>query len=93
MGKFIYETPTYVVVLAPDGSAVIDETGKYNVDTKGYNVVNRETSVVEHTTMMLAGAIFQCNHFTDTLAGLLAKPEDNVRSINVVDVDSDVILQ
>ena len=82
----LYETEKYFVTECKD---VLGEDGKYG--KTGYAVVNEETGVIEHTTMMLPGAIFQCQHFNDTLKGLLETPEDNVVELSAIDVPDDVV--
>lgn len=72
--KVLFETLKYVVEEA-DGREIVGEDGKYAV-LNGYVVVNRETKVVEHSTVMLPGAIFQCQHFNDTLVSLLSPPDE-----------------
>ena len=58
----------------------------------GYVVINRDTGVIEHSTVMLPGAIFQCQHFNDTLISLLApKDEAEIIDINSLNVPEDVV--
>lgn len=83
----LYTTENYEVVLSLD---VLGEDGNY-AGRIGYAVRNIETGVVEHTTMMLPGAIFQAQHFNDTLKGLLAEPEDNVVPLESIDIPEDVV--
>jgi hypothetical protein len=64
----------YYVVVPAD--KVISEDGKYTVgDTPGqmigYAVENKETGVVEHTSVCLPAVMFQANHFDDMLTSLL----------------------
>ena len=73
--KVLYETEKYVVEEA-NGRSIVGEDGKYTTSHGGYVVVNRETGVVEHSTTMLPGAIFQCMHFNDSLISLLSPPEE-----------------
>ena len=68
-----YKTDKYVVV---DEDNALGEDGKYG--KKGYAVINIETGITEHTTMMLPGAIFQAQHFNDTLESLLAENKEPV---------------
>ena len=84
MSKVLYETESYTVQQV---DVALGEDGKYG--QPGYGVVNKQTDVVEHTSMMLPGAIFQCQHFNDTLESLLAKPEEVVEPVDlrVVDVE------
>ncbi len=83
----LYTTDKYEVVEAEN---VLGEDGKYGTRI-GYAVRNLETGIVEHTTMMLPGAIFQCQHFNDTLKGLLETPDDNVVSLEAIPMPDDVI--
>ena len=93
MEDYIYETSNYYVTRC---SNALGEDGKYGA--KGYAVVNKKTDVVEHTSMMMPGAIFQCQHFSDTLDSLLAaepKLETLAPVVNIdlseVDVPEDVV--
>lgn len=87
----LFETERYIVRKRDNSESIVGEDGKYTMSHQGYVVVNKETGQIEHTTTMLPGAIFQCQHFNDTLAGLLADPEDNVVNLEAVDVPEDVI--
>lgn len=82
-----FSTDKYEVIECDD---VLGEDGKYG--QLGYAVRNKETAVTEHTTMMLPGAIFQCQHFTDTLKSLLA--EDTAPELaaveDIVPADADL---
>lgn len=53
-----------------DNTPIICEDGEYRVRA-GYGVRNLLTGVVEHTTTLLPGAIFQSQHLSATLDGLL----------------------
>ena len=81
----LYNTEKYQVELA-DGRSIIGEDGKYTQSHGGYVVVNKETGVTEHSTTMLPGAIFQCQHFNDTLVDLL-RPADEAEVVNLQSVD------
>ena len=85
----LFETEKYVVELAGD-RPVIGEDGKYGTAAAGYVVINKETGVIEHSTVMLPGAIFQCQHFNDTLISLLADPEEAI-DIEALDVPEDIV--
>ena len=87
--KTLFETEKYIVQKA-GGNKIIGEDGKYT-SRDGYVVVNRETGVVEHTTIMLPGAIFQCQHFNDTLISLLSPPEVETPDLTGMDVPEDVV--
>lgn len=72
----------------------VGEDGKKGSD--GYAVTNKENDVVEHTTTILPGAIFQARHLDDMLVSLIqaADPEkndDGVVSLESV-VDEDPVL-
>lgn len=81
----LYETDKYEVVLAGplSGIPVLGEDGKYG-DNDGYAVVNKETNVVEHTSTMLPGAIYQCMHFNDTLTAQLTPKTIAARGEDIV---------
>ena len=85
----LYETNLYTVVLAgpAQGIPVLGEDGKYG-DNSGYAVVNKDTNVVEHTSTMLPGAIYQCMHFSDTLEAQLkpAKVTEDTAKMALVDM-------
>ena len=84
----LFNTDKYEVRLA-DGELVIGEDGNYT-ERQGYVVINKETGIVEHTTIMLPGAIFQCQHFNDTLVSLLSPPVDTT-DLSEMDVTDDVV--
>ena len=67
----LFDTEKYEVVVHDN---VLDEAGNYGAH--GYAVVNKENKTIEHTTMMLPGAIYQCQHFNDTLIALLAQEKE-----------------
>jgi hypothetical protein len=92
MSNVLYDTEKYEVIRSEDETVVLGEDGKYH-NFPGYAVRNKETTVVEHTTMMLPGAIFQCQHFNDTLVSLLtpAEVEDNVVDLASVQIGEDVV--
>ena len=58
--------------------SVIGEEGKLieGDEVIGYQVCNRVTGVVEHTSTILPGALFQAQHFDNTLRSLTDTPED-----------------
>lgn len=70
MSDTLFETDKYAVEVT---DAALGEDGKYGV--AGYKIINKDTGIVEHTTMMLPAAIFQAQHFSDTLKSLLETPE------------------
>lgn len=72
LNKFNSELKYYTVVTA---DRVIGEEGKYiEGEGVGYAVVNNTTGVVEHTSTILPGVLFQAQHFDSTLKGLLEDP-------------------
>ena len=86
----LFDTEKYEVRFSED-ELVIGEDGAYSARS-GYIVVNKDNGVVEHTTMMLPGAIFQCTHFNDTLISLLAPPVEAPEiDLEAIDVPEDVI--
>lgn len=92
MNPTLYETEKYTVEIA-SGRSIIGEDGKYTKTHGGYVVINRETGIIEHSSTMLPGAIYQCQHFNDTLITLLApEPEDNeLAALGAMDVPEDVV--
>lgn len=54
----------------------LEETGTY-VEGKdvGYGLINKATQVVEHTSVMLPGILWQATHFESTLKSLLDEEE------------------
>ena len=89
MSKVLFDTEKYVVEESGDRQ-IIAEDGKYG-ERAGYVVVNKETGVVEHSTVMLPGAIFQCQHFNDTLVSLLAAPTEDGVDITSMDIPEDIV--
>ena len=86
----LFDTEKYTVEES-NGRPVIGEDGKYSDDTKGYVVLNKETGVIEHSTIMLPGAIFQCQHFNDTLVSLLNPPTEEELDISALNVPEDIV--
>lgn len=87
----LYDTKNYEVQLAANDE-VMAEDGKYDADRKGYVVINKETGVIEHTTMILPQAIYQAQGFSDSLDALL-KADDaaEVVDIGLVPVADDIL--
>jgi len=81
MSEPIYENENYEVILFAN---VIGEDGKYG--PSGYAVRNKETRVVEHTTMVLPQALFQADAFQGAL-GQLNEPEPEPEVFAVTDVE------
>jgi hypothetical protein len=91
VSNIIFETEKYTVERSA-GRPVIAEDGKYTDAVEGYLVINRETNVVEHSTIMLPGAIFQAQHFNDTLVSLLSPPvDDEGMDIAALNVPDDIV--
>lgn len=89
--KTIYETMHYTVEES-DSRSIIGEDGKYTTSHPGYVVINRQTGVIEHSTTMLPGAIFQCQHFNDSLESLLNPVEDDDQpDITNLNVPEDIV--
>ena len=81
----IYENDKYEVVI------IDDALGEDNVyGRRGYAVVNKSTSVIEHTTIVLPQALFQADAFMGALTQLDDTGEDDASLI--VDDDGDVVL-
>ncbi len=84
----LYDTKHYVVEDAA-GRSIIGEDGAYTKSHDGYCVINKESGNIEHSTTMLPGAIFQAQHFSDTLESLLnptpIEDTDALASLNVGD--------
>lgn len=65
MSNILYENDKYKVVECDNA---LGEDGKYGC--RGYAVVNIETAIVEHTTMVLPQALFQADAFMGALTQL-----------------------
>lgn len=68
---------------------IIHEDGDYHC-RPGYRVVNRQTGVVEHTSVLLPSVIFQAQHL-DTMLGELLDPRPLQQSLSNMVVDEDVV--
>jgi len=93
MSDVLFDTEKYNVVLSGPEEKVIGEDGKYR-EMGGYYVVNKETGVIEHSTIMLPGAIFQATHFNDTLISLLNPVEPEIVDeidLASLDIGEDVV--
>ena len=79
----IYENKNYQVVLM---DKVLGEDGRYG--PPGYAILNKETGVVEHTTMVLPQAIFQADAFMGALGQLNSANDAEVdgASADVIDI-------
>ena len=89
--KVMFDTEKYSVESSA-GRTIVGEDGKYTNDVEGYVVINKETSIIEHSSTMLPGAIFQCQHFNDTLISLLSPPvEEDIEAMTSMDVPEDIL--
>ena len=88
--KVLFETEKYRVETS-DGRSIVGEDGNYTKSHDGYVVINRETETVEHSTTMLPGAIFQCQHFNDSLISLLQEPSEKDVDIANLNVPDDIV--
>ena len=82
---------TYYSIL--ETNYAMGEDGKYVSEESnmvGYAVVNKLTNVVEHTSTILPGVLFQAQHFDNTLASLTADEMDIEVELESQD---DVVLQ
>ena len=70
MSAVIHDTKNYEVCIADSQELVMGEDGKYAC-IPGYVVVNKDTKIVEHTTMLLPQAIYQAQGLSDSLDALL----------------------
>jgi hypothetical protein len=73
----LYENANYEVVVSVNGDnfLILGEDGNYT-DRAGYLIRNRETGVVEHTTMVLPQALFQADAFMGALGQLDETPDE-----------------
>lgn len=76
----INKSMKYYEVECTKDNPILCEDGEYRV-RPGYVVRNKTTDVIEHTTMLLAGAIFQAQHFDNTLESLLAAEEPKMETL------------
>lgn len=68
-----YSIETSNVAIGEDGNYLIGDDDGTPV---GYSLINDETDVVEHTSMLLPAIIFQANHLDGMLDSLLNEKED-----------------
>ena len=73
MTEPIYQNEKYKVILCHDA---LGEDGKYGV--MGYAVVNLETNISEHTTMVLPQALFQADAFMGALSNLTSTEDEEI---------------
>ena len=87
MSEPIYENEKYCVYTT---DRALGEDGKYSV--AGYAVINKETEIIEHTTMVLPQALFQADAFMGALGQLDAVETDKEDLLSDVAIDpTDVI--
>ena len=84
----INEELKYYEVQRRDDVPIMCEDNEYRV-RYGYIVYNTEAGVIEHTTTLLPGAIFQAQHLDSMLEGLLnpaEQPEFGLAQMPMEDV-------
>ena len=74
--NIIYQNEKYEVILIDDA---LGEDGKYG--RRGYAVINKETQVREHTTMVLPQALFQADAFMGALSQMDKTTDDDAALI------------
>jgi hypothetical protein len=80
----LYENDSYEVILSDN---VLGEDNQYG--QAGYAVRNKETQVVEHTTMLYPQAIFQA----DALSGAWRQLKEGPQDAEAIEgVESDVVI-
>ena len=67
-----YEIVPSLNVLGEEGKLVESD------HVVGYAVVNKITAVIEHTSTILPGVLFQAQHFDNTLRSLTEAPEETL---------------
>jgi len=84
-GLKYYEIIPTNICMGEDGKMIESDS------IAGYACVNKVTQVIEHTSTILPGVLFQAQHFDNTLASLTLTAdetqEDDVRS------NDDIMLQ
>jgi hypothetical protein len=80
----IYKNKNYEVIVIENA---MGETGER--DSEGYAVVNNETGVIEHTTMVLPQAVFQADAFMGALGQL--EDTDEPEAGIITDVDPEIL--
>ncbi len=81
----IYENEKYTVVGTNDA---LGEDGNYG--RRGYAVVNKDTGIVEHTTIVLPQALFQADAFMGALGQLDETADEDAA---LIEDGGDVVLQ
>jgi hypothetical protein len=84
MSEPIYENAHYAVYTTDNA---LGEDGNYGM--AGYAVVNKETQVIEHTTMVLPQALFQADAFMGALGQLEATEDtdDGILGGSSIEID------
>lgn len=77
----LYENEHYYVIITDNA---IGEDGQFGAD--GYAVINKITSITEHTSTLLPQALFQADHLSGSLKNHMEKDID-VDAIEAVDND------
>lgn len=89
--SILYSNKNYQVETSV-GRSIIGEDGKYTTTHEGYCVVNKDTGVVEHSSTILPGVIFQCDHFNDSLESLLnPQSVDEETILSELNVPDDIV--
>lgn len=83
MNDPIYENDHYRVELTDNALGERNEYG-----SPGYAVVNKETLVTEHTTIMLPQALFQADAFSGALGQLQDVAEDGQAAASIIEDDT-----
>ena len=81
----IYANANYRVRTTRDA---LGEDGQYGQE--GYAVINIDTGIVEHTTMVLPQALFQADAFMGAL-GQLESVEDDTPTLSDIGPDTDIL--
>lgn len=73
----------YEVVLV---DKALGEDGKFiEGDPAGYGLLNKVTGILEHTSIMLPGVLWQATHFENTLKSMLSSDEEPEPGLSVVE--------
>jgi hypothetical protein len=65
----------YEVRLTDKAVGELGELVEGDGEPVGYKLVNKITGITEHTSIFLAGVIYQAAHFDSTVKGALSAPE------------------
>ena len=87
MSKVLYDTTNYEVIRF---GAAMGEDGEIGAD--GYAVRNKDTGVIEHSTVILPQAIYQAQGFSDSLDALFATKDAPIQlSLVEMDIGEDMV--